>query len=380
MENDIIFRVPDISICPKFSLDRHKPQSRLQNFHTLDYEEEMFIDLSYCDKSFGKTVNPNTLNVSLTDFSSLLATRKGSTSTPFRGSFSLGLHEPPKKQQLGSVSEDSGFNETTVASSFANSCVIASPVQQRNKRPRDVQSFCSIEETSVLDPLPCLSLQKRFENLLSDSDTSNDSADVSFADGQLENTQRIEEESFVSKTTNKDNVPSVALSQAFSNASSGYGSLCSQSSVLDQYLSDTHEATKAQISEQVVPEFVVESNIDTRDGSISAPIILTETHDTTQTISEKIKKVLDKFSPKDPERIIGRKIGLEHVDIISELRSRNAIPPLEMIFRYVDDSDLCSLSCVSKSCHAAVDSLARSRRVAFVKESKRVPETEKVIG
>ena len=52
-----------------------------------------------------------------------------------------------------------------------------------------------------------------------------------------------------------------------------------------------------------------------------------------------IQSVLEKFSPKNPENIIGRKMGLESVDILSEL-SYQSVPCVSTILSYLDDKDL----------------------------------------
>ena len=49
----------------------------------------------------------------------------------------------------------------------------------------------------------------------------------------------------------------------------------------------------------------------------------------------------DEFAPKDHDRLIGRKMGLETVDIIGEIFSRSMTGVLGKILSYIPDPDLC---------------------------------------
>ena len=83
MDEGFAFKVMDFLINPKSSLERHKPHTRLNNFHCLDYDEELLIDLSYCDRNI-KNLFPSS-KVALTFGDSLLiASYHGKTSTPFK--------------------------------------------------------------------------------------------------------------------------------------------------------------------------------------------------------------------------------------------------------------------------------------------------------
>ena len=433
LQEEIVFRVPDISLYPRFSLDRHKPQSRLHNFHSLDYDEEMFIDLSYCDKSFNKIFNSSTqgiynsscLGVTLSDFSNLIANRKGSTSTPFREATKPDLAKDNhfesivfRKPRLVSLSEDSGFIESSVAHTFAQSCIISSPsTTRRGKRPREsVNCYpltCGLsEEEFSSQPLPCLSLEKRFENLQSDSDNSNDSSDISFVNKLEAEKAKNAEEIYFSDIEGSYSVAS--LQKGISSASSGYGSLSSQSSNAEiHFSSQSSHTSNAEIdfssqtsssknsegrnteqSEQVVPVIEISRKVDicdfysndktlgtifeNRKGNEDLSEIKTETNFEQNSLSKRIAKVLQEVSPKDPQRVIGRKIGLEKVDIIGELKSRNILPALKVLFSHVSDADLSTLCCVSSAWNDAVCADVESNSRRLKSRSSQVLVTEKV--
>ncbi len=57
-------------------------------------------------------------------------------------------------------------------------------------------------------------------------------------------------------------------------------------------------------------------------------------------LPENILDLLKNFSPPELDRLIGRNMGLETVDVISELYSRG-IHSLQTIFNYLDPQDLC---------------------------------------
>ncbi|XP_063407552.1 F-box only protein 5-like [Mytilus trossulus] len=70
------------------------------------------------------------------------------------------------------------------------------------------------------------------------------------------------------------------------------------------------------------------------------------TEDYTSSLVERFDEVMLKFSPIYPEKVIGRKMGLDHVDIISELSDRNI--SCSAILQYLDPKDLCSMCEVSR--------------------------------
>ena len=68
---------------------------------------------------------------------------------------------------------------------------------------------------------------------------------------------------------------------------------------------------------------------------------LTSTPSTDQVLQLQIEKVLKDFSPIVPDRLIGRKMGLKEVDIISELSLRNLSEPLNLVAEYLGEDDVC---------------------------------------
>ena len=56
---------------------------------------------------------------------------------------------------------------------------------------------------------------------------------------------------------------------------------------------------------------------------------------------ERLQSVLAKFAPPCLDQLIGRKIGLDYVDIISELYERSMLLIIRHICRYLSDTDLC---------------------------------------
>ncbi|OWF40151.1 F-box only protein 43-like [Mizuhopecten yessoensis] len=71
-------------------------------------------------------------------------------------------------------------------------------------------------------------------------------------------------------------------------------------------------------------------------------------------LADRFNEILQKFSPKEPDRLIGRKMGLLCVDIVSELSIRN-ISALSVIFDYLDPQDLCSFYQVSQDWKSICD-------------------------
>lgn len=61
-----------------------------------------------------------------------------------------------------------------------------------------------------------------------------------------------------------------------------------------------------------------------------------------------ITALLSKFTPTESDRLIGRRMGRDFVDIIAELSSRNVSSVLSLVLVNVDKQDLCSMCCVSK--------------------------------
>lgn len=98
-------------------------------------------------------------------------------------------------------------------------------------------------------------------------------------------------------------------------------------------------------------------------------------------LADRFNEVLQKFSPKEPDRLIGRKMGLLCVDIVYELSIRN-ISALSVITNYLDPKDLCSFCQVSANWKTICDGdkRATNRRVLFLqqqREEARVNNLEK---
>ncbi len=61
-------------------------------------------------------------------------------------------------------------------------------------------------------------------------------------------------------------------------------------------------------------------------------------------LPQNVLDLLKTFSPSEPDRLIGRNMGLETVDIVSELYSRG-IHSLQIIFNHLEPQDLCRYMC-----------------------------------
>ena len=57
-------------------------------------------------------------------------------------------------------------------------------------------------------------------------------------------------------------------------------------------------------------------------------------------LQENINEMVKHFSPSEPDRLIGRKMGLDCVDVVSELHMRS-VCSLQAVFRYLESEDLC---------------------------------------
>lgn len=72
------------------------------------------------------------------------------------------------------------------------------------------------------------------------------------------------------------------------------------------------------------------------------------THKESQLASQ-FDEILKKFSPAEIDRLIGRKMGLERVDILTELHERNIIY-LSTIMSYLEPEDLCRYDLIQGTC------------------------------
>ncbi|XP_041360507.1 F-box only protein 5-like [Gigantopelta aegis] len=85
---------------------------------------------------------------------------------------------------------------------------------------------------------------------------------------------------------------------------------------------------------------------------------------------ERFDKFLKHFSPREPDRLIGRKIGLDHVDIIAELHLRSI--DTSLILSFLEPADLCRMCKVSRQWKVICIGMpsADRRRLEFVKKNK----------
>ena len=291
---------------PKFSSGRHKPHSRLNDWHTIDYDDELFTDLSFCVKSSGHEVPSFTAQAP--DFS-VLKERNCSTSTPLvsKNSDKLLKVSSKRKGRLISLQEtndscDSGYGETDVISTFA-SCTLHTPGSLNNGHQKcsnyDLESDCPI----FLQPLPCVSLENLFD-------------------------YNIEKES--KQTVSKNEVVQIrtdSCDSGFESQNFGYRS---------------------------------QSNSNRKQDA---------------SFNEKIAKLLTKFSPENPEALIGRRIGEEHIDIVGLLHTKNIDPAVRKICEYLSDENLCAFRCVSQLWNSVVKnhSCLKFRWKKHVASKKKVP-------
>lgn len=82
----------------------------------------------------------------------------------------------------------------------------------------------------------------------------------------------------------------------------------------------------------------------------------------TSSLAEKFDSVMQSFSSSSTDRVIGRKMGLEHVDIVGELSDRNI--SCSIILRYLGPRDLCSMCEVSRKWESVCngDPVSRKRK------------------
>ena len=83
--------------------------------------------------------------------------------------------------------------------------------------------------------------------------------------------------------------------------------------------------------------------------------------------------ILKKYTPTEPDRLIGRRIGRQQVDIVGELQVRNMSSVLKCILDNVEDIDLSSMRCVNKQWKQACDNdRSSSNRRAQALEKQRL--------
>ncbi|XP_064597228.1 F-box only protein 43-like [Liolophura sinensis] len=90
-------------------------------------------------------------------------------------------------------------------------------------------------------------------------------------------------------------------------------------------------------------------------------------------IAARLTEVLKHFSPKEQGRVIGRKMLLDHVDIIKELDSRNLSSTcISVILGHLEPEDLCRICEVTKAWRKVClsDPVANARRLKYLRRLK----------
>ena len=120
------------------------------------------------------------------------------------------------------------------------------------------------------------------------------------------------------------------------NQSSGF---CS----LDDASFENHEHT-SETSPKNNKSFVRKLNLDINISDSEDKLSSVSKDPTVTSISKRLSldaqfnDVLSKCSPLEPDRLIGKKMGLEHVDIVSQLHNRSI---LSLVLKYLEPEDLC---------------------------------------
>ncbi|KAL4217919.1 negative regulation of meiotic nuclear division [Mactra antiquata] len=101
-------------------------------------------------------------------------------------------------------------------------------------------------------------------------------------------------------------------------------------------------------------------------GTTSSVFISPSEHE--EVLSTKFEEILQSISPTVTDRLIGRKMGREYVDFVTELDSRN-ISCLSTILSYLDPEDLCRMCLVNQRWKAICDrnTPANRRRKRFIR-------------
>lgn len=340
------------------SSNRHRSHSRLYDWHAVDYDEELLIDLSYCGGS--KTLLQNNAS----NLKSLFQEKKGlvplgvcSTSTPLQN-FKF------------SENKESGINESDVVKKFIGCCKIDSPSSSHTSSTLG-HSYCPhVDLASDCDlftsPLPCKSLE--FDGDDSDSlsayESDQDVLDSKGVTSALTSSTTIKSE-FDKKTTTTTGIGHTPDDR-----------LCSQSccSSLDSGY-DTHPSSTLSSLEDIscqlfnnktiypasLNNFV--KSIEKKRTMINRPLL---------------EKVISHFSPKEPQALIGRRIGVESFDIVAGLHEKNMYHALKKILSDLPDQDLRSFCDVSDTWRSALltDTKARRRRLKYIRSRECKPENK----
>ncbi|WAR16633.1 FBX5-like protein [Mya arenaria] len=140
---------------------------------------------------------------------------------------------------------------------------------------------------------------------------------------------------------------------------------------------DTLNSSQSRISRSFDCSFVRKLDLDLdiydnqKESQSSSSPLLSSSLPNESHILKNFEAVLQKFSPSEPDRLIGRKMGRNHVDILSQLDQLN-ISCVSTILSYLDPQDLCSISQVSTDWKRVVesDSMANSRRRRFLQQHR----------
>ena len=83
--------------------------------------------------------------------------------------------------------------------------------------------------------------------------------------------------------------------------------------------------------------------------------------------------------PNNPEFLIGRRMGLDYVDIISELNRRSMNNVLDQIFSYMSVGDVVRMGCVSRDWRTVVNEEPKRQRerVKFIKFKRKILQDTK---
>ena len=251
----------------------------------------------------GTTVNnTTTMNSIAIDFKQLQS-RSRSTSTPF------GLRTQPAAKSFSCSnapikdhSNDSGFEiESSITASFAGQCTLSC-------RTSDNHGDESFTDSDAPMCVPSL---------------------VPQSDMELE--QHFETDSAFGEGSSVCSIQSQALSD-YHSVSSEFHRLDTVFQTLDPNLSECSLDLSPFIDQPCTTPPLGMSRTNSPTLPQSVPPI-------------DIKLYLDNWAPVFSQsvldRLIGRKMGLDHVDIIAELSSRNMDTCIKLIFTYVEAQDIC---------------------------------------
>jgi hypothetical protein len=95
----------------------------------------------------------------------------------------------------------------------------------------------------------------------------------------------------------------------------------------------------------------------------------------TPTQEEFVERLIkNRLMPDNPEFLIGRRMGLDNVDILSELNQRSMNNVLDLIYSHLNPSDLVKIACVSKQWRQLIkqNSKLNEQRVQHIKLRRKI--------